>query len=122
MSYGDKSNEALLLEYGFAGWLSQHDLVTVNLEKQGQLHPMQLSLKPIAHDAIKKINEENKITIVWSSHDLEAVEQYATKVACIDKKLFFHGQKEKFFNDKELLKTYTESSMQMHMHDHHHTH
>eukprot|EP00746_Dinoflagellata_sp_MGD_P005745 gnl/MRDRNA2_/MRDRNA2_111127_c0_seq1.p1 gnl/MRDRNA2_/MRDRNA2_111127_c0~~gnl/MRDRNA2_/MRDRNA2_111127_c0_seq1.p1 ORF type:complete len:538 (-),score=83.00 gnl/MRDRNA2_/MRDRNA2_111127_c0_seq1:118-1596(-) len=55
LSYGDKSNEALLLEYGFAGWLSQHDLVTVNLEKEGQLHPMQLSLKPIAHDAIRKI-------------------------------------------------------------------
>ncbi len=74
------------------------------------------------YQAIKKINEENKITIMWSSHDIEAVSKYATKVACINKKLFYHGEKDKFFSDKELLKTYTESSMQMHMHDHHHTH
>lgn len=71
------------------------------------------------YNAIKKINEENKITIIWSSHDLDAVSKYANKVACMNKKLFFHGEKEKFFSDKELLKTYTESSMQMHMRTHH---
>lgn len=71
------------------------------------------------YNTIKKINEENKITIIWSSHDLDAVSKYATKVACMNKKLFFHGDKEKFFSDKKLLKTYTESSMQMHMHNHH---
>ena len=71
------------------------------------------------YNAIKKINEENNITILWSSHDLGAVSKYANKVACMNKKLFFHGEKEKFFSDKELLKTYTESSMQMHMHHHH---
>lgn len=71
------------------------------------------------YEAIKKINKENKITIVWSSHDLEAVSKYATKVACMNKKLFFHGGKDEFFSDKELLKTYTESPMHLHMHDHH---
>ena len=70
------------------------------------------------YNLIKKINEENNITIVWSSHDLDAVSKYATRVACMNKKLFFHGEKEKFFSDKELLKTYTESSMQLHMHNH----
>ena len=70
------------------------------------------------YNLIKKINEENNITIVWSSHDLDAVSKYATRVACMNKKLFFHGDKEKFFSDKELLKTYTESSMQLHMHNH----
>ena len=72
------------------------------------------------YNLIKKINEENNITIVWSSHDLDAVSKYATRVACMNKKLFFHGEKEKFFSDKELLKTYTESSMQLHMHNHNH--
>ena len=70
------------------------------------------------YNLIKKINEENNITIVWSSHDLDAVSKYASRVACMNKKLFFHGEKEKFFSDKELLKTYTESSMQLHMHNH----
>ena len=72
------------------------------------------------YNLIKKINEENNITIVWSSHDLDAVSKYASRVACMNKKLFFHGEKEKFFSDKELLKTYTESSMQLHMHNHNH--
>lgn len=70
------------------------------------------------YNVIKKINEENNITIVWSSHDLDAISKYANRVACMNRKLFFHGEKEKFFSDKELLKTYTESSMQMHMHHH----
>jgi len=72
------------------------------------------------YDLIKKINQENQITIVWSSHDLDAISKYASRVACMNKKLFFHGEKEEFFSNKDLLKTYTESSMQMHMHHHDH--
>ena len=70
------------------------------------------------YSVIKKINEENGITIVWSSHDLDAIEKYASRVACMNRNLFFHGAKEKFFSDEKILKTYTESTMQMHMHDH----
>ena len=70
------------------------------------------------YNVIKKINEENKITIVWSSHDLEAIAKLANHVACMNKQLFFHGQKEEFFSNKDLLKTYTESAMQVHMHHH----
>ena len=70
------------------------------------------------YELIKKINQENQITIVWSSHDLDAISKYASRVACMNKKLFFHGEKEEFFSNKDLLKTYTESSMQMHMHSH----
>jgi zinc transport system ATP-binding protein len=70
------------------------------------------------YNVIKKINDENKITIVWSSHDLEAIAKFANRVACMNRQLFFHGQKEEFFSNKDLLKTYTESAMQMHMHHH----
>lgn len=70
------------------------------------------------YNLLQKINKENKITIVWSSHDLEAISKLANRVACMNRKLFFHGQKEEFFSNKELLKTYTESAMQLHMHDH----
>jgi zinc transport system ATP-binding protein len=72
------------------------------------------------YNVIKKINKENEITIIWSSHDLEAIEKYANRVACMNKDLFFHGEKEKFFSDEKYLKTYTESAMQIHMHDHAH--
>ena len=72
------------------------------------------------YNVITKINKENKVTIVWSSHDLDALEKYATKVACMNCKLFFHDEKEKFFSDEQAMKKYTESTMQMHMHDHIH--
>jgi zinc transport system ATP-binding protein len=70
------------------------------------------------YNLLQTINKENKITIVWSSHDLEAISKLANRVACMNRKLFFHGEKEEFFSNKELLKTYAESAMQMHMHDH----
>jgi zinc transport system ATP-binding protein len=70
------------------------------------------------YNLLQTINKENKITIVWSSHDLEAISKLANKVACMNRQLFFHGEKEEFFSNKELLKTYTESAMQLHMHDH----
>ena len=43
------------------------------------------------YNVITKI--KNKVTIVWSSHDLDALEKYATKVACMNCKLFFHDKK-----------------------------
>lgn len=66
---------------------------------------------------LRELNKKN-ITIIWSSHDLDAVNRLANKVACLDKTLFFHGISEKFFNDKELVKKYSEASMQEHMHHH----
>jgi len=67
---------------------------------------------------LRRINKENKITIVWASHDLSAISQLANKVACINRNLFFHGEKNEFFTNRDLLKTYAESAMQLHMHDH----
>jgi len=65
-----------------------------------------------------EINTKEKISIIWASHDLDAVERLANKVACLNKTLFFHGISEKFFSDDEMLKKYSETSMQKHMHHH----
>ena len=70
------------------------------------------------YSVLRKINKENKITIVWSSHDLTAISDLATRVACMNRELFFHGEKEEFFANKDILKTYSESAMQLHMHKH----
>ena len=70
------------------------------------------------YSVLRKINKENKITIVWSSHDLTAISDLATRVACMNRELFFHGGKEDFFANKDMLKTYSESAMQLHMHKH----
>jgi zinc transport system ATP-binding protein len=70
------------------------------------------------YSLLKELNEKNKITIIWSSHDMDAVNKYANKVSCINKKMFFHGDKGEFFSSEDHLKNYSESTMQIHMHSH----
>ncbi|HEU4605583.1 MAG TPA: metal ABC transporter ATP-binding protein [Nitrososphaera sp.] len=71
---------------------------------------------------LKKLNQEKKITIIWASHDLDAVNRIASSVACINRSMFFHGATHEFFENSNLLKAYSESSMQAHMHLHDHDH
>lgn len=70
------------------------------------------------YSILHELNSKQKITIIWSSHDLDAVSQLANHVACLNRTLFFHGESEKFFSDDELVKQYSEASMQEHMHHH----
>jgi zinc transport system ATP-binding protein len=70
------------------------------------------------YSLLKELNEKNKITIIWSSHDMDAVNKYANKVSCINKRMFFHGDKSEFFSSEDHLKNYSESTMQIHMHSH----
>lgn len=70
------------------------------------------------YSVMKRLNSEFGITIVWSSHDLEAISNVATRVACMDRKMFFHGSKDEFFADENAVRAYKESAMQSHMHDH----
>ena len=73
------------------------------------------------YSLLQRLNQENNITIIWASHDLDAVNRYATSVACINRSMFFHGKTYEFFENQDLLKAYSESSMQAHMHLHNHT-
>ena len=70
------------------------------------------------YSILRELNSKQKITIIWSSHDLDAVNQLANHVACLNRTLFFHGKSEKFFSDDDLVKQYSEASMQEHMHHH----
>ena len=70
------------------------------------------------YSILKELNSKQKITIIWSSHDLDAVNQLANHVACLNRTLFFHGESDEFFENDELVKQYSEASMQEHMHHH----
>ena len=70
------------------------------------------------YDLLTRLNKDRGITIVWSSHDMNAVEKLASKVACIDRKLFFHGESGDFFGNEERMKSYVEFAMQSHMNLH----
>ena len=67
---------------------------------------------------LRELNSKQKITIIWSSHDLDAVNKLANHVACLNRTLIFHGDSEEFFSNDELVKQYSEASMQEHMHHH----
>lgn len=69
---------------------------------------------------LRKLNSENKITTILASHDLDAINKLANKVACVNRKMFFHGEAHEFFGNAQLLKAYSESTMQAHMHLHNH--
>ena len=70
------------------------------------------------YSILRELNSKQKITIIWSSHDLDAVNKLANHVACLNRTLFIHGMSEKFFSDDKLVKQYSEASMQEHMHHH----
>ncbi len=74
--------------------------------------------KELFYSILRDLHKNQKITIIWSSHDLDAVNKLANKVACLNRTLFFHGISHEFFDNEELLKQYSETSMQQHMHDH----
>jgi zinc transport system ATP-binding protein len=70
------------------------------------------------YSILKELNSKQNITIIWSSHDLDAVNKLANHVACLNRILFFHGESDDFFENDELVKQYSEASMQEHMHHH----
>ena len=70
------------------------------------------------YSILRELNSKQNITIIWSSHDLDAVNQLANHVACLNRTLFFHGESEDFFSNDDLVKQYSEASMQEHMHHH----
>jgi len=70
------------------------------------------------YSLIKTLNENNNVTILWSSHDLDSINKLANKIVCINRCIFFHGDTREFFSSPELLKTYSESIMQAHLHLH----
>lgn len=70
------------------------------------------------YSILTELNSKQNITIIWSSHDLDAVNKLANHVACLNRTLFFHGESDDFFENDDLVKQYSEASMQEHMHHH----
>ena len=71
------------------------------------------------YDLLTNINKAGT-SILWSSHDMNAVEEKANIVGCMKRNMIFHGSKADFFKNPDLIKEYTEAAM--HLHSHNHTH
>ena len=48
------------------------------------------------YSILKDLNKNQAISIIWSSHDMDAVNKLANKVACLNRTLFFHGVSDEF--------------------------
>ena len=79
-----------------------------------------ITILKLFYKLLIKLNQEKKITIIWSSHDLDAVNLLSNRVACIYKKLLFHGGSKEFFSDENNIKKFTESAMHIHIKSHYH--
>ncbi|UTR09384.1 metal ABC transporter ATP-binding protein [Evansella sp. LMS18] len=74
---------------------------------------------------LKQLNEEKGITLILVTHDIGAMSEYVTDVACINKFLHFHGGAQEFeFQQEEMMSALYGHDVQVltHNHDHHHQH
>lgn len=69
------------------------------------------------YDLLERLNREMGIAIVLSSHDIGVVTKLANRVVCINRSLFFCGQKSEFSAESVLPKMYDYPVEMMH-HDH----
>lgn len=53
-------------------------------------------------ELLKTLNEKSNLTIVIVSHDIQTMIRYVNKVACLNRRLHFHGNKEEFLADHKL--------------------
>jgi len=66
---------------------------------------------------LKALNEEMGVTIILAAHDLMLLMKLAKHIACIDRRIFFHGSKDECIAT-DLMRLYSEHAMHMHMREH----
>ncbi|UCZ54529.1 metal ABC transporter ATP-binding protein [Bacillus shivajii] len=77
------------------------------------------------YNMLKKLNVEEGITLIFITHDIGAMTEYITDVACLNKYLHFHGDKHEFESQQEeMMSSLYGHDVQLltHNHDHSHNH
>ncbi len=70
------------------------------------------------YELLKMLNEDIRITMIIAAHDLMLLMKLSKSIACINKRLYFHGSKEECLSSDLLVRFYNESAMHMHMNMH----
>ena len=68
------------------------------------------------YSILEDLNKNQNITILLSSHDLDAVSQLSNYVACLNKRLTFHGKSDIFFSNNDLAMQNSEPPIQSPIH------
>ncbi len=53
------------------------------------------------YDLLDRLNKEKNLTVVMVTHDIGVVNKHVNKVACLNRKLVFHGSHEEFCSSAE---------------------
>ncbi|MBB5173909.1 metal ABC transporter ATP-binding protein [Texcoconibacillus texcoconensis] len=71
---------------------------------------------------LKQLNQEHGITLVLITHDIGAMTDYVTDVACLNKHLHFHGDTDTFTeSENEMMSTLYGHDVHMLTHNHDHS-
>jgi zinc transport system ATP-binding protein len=70
------------------------------------------------YNILERLNKENGITVILSSHDISVITKIANRVLCVNKSQFFCGENEDFSADTELHKVYGHAVEIVDHHDH----
>ncbi|MDQ0254383.1 zinc transport system ATP-binding protein [Evansella vedderi] len=75
------------------------------------------------YNMLRKLNTEKKITLILVTHDVGAVTEYITDVACLNKCLHFHGDTHEFEEKQdEMMSTMYGHDVRVITHNHDHDH
>ncbi|CAM3798377.1 metal ABC transporter ATP-binding protein [Alkalicoccus chagannorensis] len=79
------------------------------------------------YQLLKSLNQDNGITLILVTHDIGAMTDYVTDVACLNKCLHFHGGRQEFEDNQDTMMqrmygTDVHVLDHNHDHDHHHHH
>lgn len=58
------------------------------------------------YDLLRRLNQENGLTIILVSHEVDLIAKEVNKIACINQNLVYHGQAQKLLEDNLLEKIY----------------
>lgn len=58
------------------------------------------------YQLIRELRQEMGLTVILVSHDIGAVAQEVTSLACLNRKLFYHGSPEEFGTEEQLCALY----------------
>lgn len=68
---------------------------------------------------LKRLNQEFGLTLIIISHDINAIAEEVTELACINQTLVYHGKPEEFFKGDYAEKLYGKNVRFIHLHHDH---
>jgi zinc transport system ATP-binding protein len=58
------------------------------------------------YELLTSLNKEQGLTLMLSTHDISAISRLCSKVVCINKTIFYHGDPKDFFSGDQMAKAY----------------